>query len=254
MSATARLTLTVVTPERSVVERAPCDYVSLPGELGELGILPGHTPLVALLGVGRVTWTDGGRKTPSPSAAASSRWRTTRSASSPTSPPRRTPSTPPQARRGAGEGRDEASRRRRRGAARRRQRRRRLRRGEDRRRAGRLTPWSTRRQEGRRRRSTRRSTRSAATSTTGSASTSGRRWSASARPQSDGDAERAREELASREGAPRLALRGARAAPEPRGGHRRAGALGLLSRPRASRAGSDRGGSGQGTNPYHPFV
>ena len=37
--------------------------MSLPGELGELGILPGHTPLVALLGVGRVAWTDGGRKT-----------------------------------------------------------------------------------------------------------------------------------------------------------------------------------------------
>ncbi|HYN42032.1 MAG TPA: ATP synthase F1 subunit epsilon [Thermoanaerobaculia bacterium] len=57
------LTLTVVTPERSVVERVPCDAVSLPGELGELGILPGHTPLVALLGVGRVTWSESGRKT-----------------------------------------------------------------------------------------------------------------------------------------------------------------------------------------------
>ena len=63
MSSAGRLTLTVVTPERSVVERAPGDAVSLPGELGELGILPGHTPLVALLGVGRVVWTDAGRKT-----------------------------------------------------------------------------------------------------------------------------------------------------------------------------------------------
>ena len=63
MSAPGRLTLTVVTPERSVVERVACDAVSLPGELGELGILPGHTPLVSLLSVGRVTWTDGGRKT-----------------------------------------------------------------------------------------------------------------------------------------------------------------------------------------------
>jgi len=63
VSSAGRLTLTVVTPERSVVERAPCDAVSLPGELGELGILPGHTPLVALLGVGRVVWTDAGRKT-----------------------------------------------------------------------------------------------------------------------------------------------------------------------------------------------
>lgn len=63
MSDPGRLSLTVVTPERSVVERVPCDAVSLPGELGELGILPGHTPLVALLGVGRVAWTEGGRKT-----------------------------------------------------------------------------------------------------------------------------------------------------------------------------------------------
>lgn len=63
MAGPGSLTLTVVTPERSVVERAACDTVSLPGELGELGILPGHTPLVALLGVGRVTWTDGGKKT-----------------------------------------------------------------------------------------------------------------------------------------------------------------------------------------------
>jgi F-type H+-transporting ATPase subunit epsilon len=63
VSATGRLSLTVVTPERSVVERVACDSVSLPGELGELGILPGHTPLVALLGVGSVAWTDGGKKT-----------------------------------------------------------------------------------------------------------------------------------------------------------------------------------------------
>ena len=63
MSEAGHLSLTVVTPERSVVERVACDSVSLPGELGELGILPGHTPLVALLGVGRVAWTEGGRKT-----------------------------------------------------------------------------------------------------------------------------------------------------------------------------------------------
>ena len=63
MSAPGRLNLTVVTPERSVVERVPCDAVSLPGELGELGILPGHTPRVSLLAVGPVTFTDGGKKT-----------------------------------------------------------------------------------------------------------------------------------------------------------------------------------------------
>lgn len=63
MSAPGRLALTVVTPERSVVERVACDSVSLPGELGELGILPGHRPLVSLLAVGRVVWSDGGKET-----------------------------------------------------------------------------------------------------------------------------------------------------------------------------------------------
>ena len=58
-----RLTLTVVTPERAVVSAAPCDDVVLPGWDGEIGILPAHTPLVTLLGIGLVTWKDGGKKT-----------------------------------------------------------------------------------------------------------------------------------------------------------------------------------------------
>ena len=38
--------------------------MTLPGERGELGILPGHTPLVTLLGIGpRHAGPDGGRKT-----------------------------------------------------------------------------------------------------------------------------------------------------------------------------------------------
>jgi len=51
-----KLTLTVVTPERSVVDRVVCDEVTFPSERGELGILPSHTPLIALLAVGVVTW------------------------------------------------------------------------------------------------------------------------------------------------------------------------------------------------------
>jgi len=58
-----RLTLTVVTPERAVVSGAACDEVVLPGWNGELGILPAHTPLVTLLGIGVVTWKDGGKRT-----------------------------------------------------------------------------------------------------------------------------------------------------------------------------------------------
>lgn len=58
-----KLTLTVVTPERAVVSKVECDEVTLPAELGQLGILPGHTPLITLLGIGVVTYRDGHTKT-----------------------------------------------------------------------------------------------------------------------------------------------------------------------------------------------
>lgn len=35
------------------------DEVRIPGALGELGILPGHTELLTSLGTGEVTWFDG---------------------------------------------------------------------------------------------------------------------------------------------------------------------------------------------------
>ena len=57
-----KLRLTLVTPERSLVEHAACDEVTLPSERGELGILPGHTALITLLGIGTVTMKDGGAK------------------------------------------------------------------------------------------------------------------------------------------------------------------------------------------------
>ena len=57
-----RLTLTVVTPERAVLQAVPCDEVTLPAQKGEIGILPGHTPLVALLGIGVVGYRDGSRR------------------------------------------------------------------------------------------------------------------------------------------------------------------------------------------------
>jgi|SRR5437588_9421293 len=43
-----RIHLDVVTPERKIFE-ADVDRVEVPGLDGELGILPGHTPLVSLL-------------------------------------------------------------------------------------------------------------------------------------------------------------------------------------------------------------
>ena len=54
-----KLTLTLVTPERALLDAVPCDEVTLPGDRGELGILPSHTPLITLLGIGRVSWKEG---------------------------------------------------------------------------------------------------------------------------------------------------------------------------------------------------
>jgi F-type H+-transporting ATPase subunit epsilon len=56
------LTLTVVTPEASVVKGVVCQDVALPAESGQIGILPGHTPLVTLLGVGTIEYREGGRR------------------------------------------------------------------------------------------------------------------------------------------------------------------------------------------------
>jgi F-type H+-transporting ATPase subunit epsilon len=57
-----KLRLTVVTPERAVLDGVACDEVTFPSERGELGILPGHTPLIGLLAIGVVTYRDGARK------------------------------------------------------------------------------------------------------------------------------------------------------------------------------------------------
>jgi F-type H+-transporting ATPase subunit epsilon len=57
-----RLTLTVVTPERALLQGVACDEVTVPGQKGEMGILPGHTPLITLLGIGLVTYRDGAKK------------------------------------------------------------------------------------------------------------------------------------------------------------------------------------------------
>jgi F-type H+-transporting ATPase subunit epsilon len=52
------LKLLVVTPEKKVVE-TEADTVELPGELGYLGILPGHTPLITLLATGVLSYRHG---------------------------------------------------------------------------------------------------------------------------------------------------------------------------------------------------
>lgn len=55
----AKLKLIVVTPERKAAD-SEADEVQLPGELGYLGILPGHTPLITLLKTGVLTYRNAG--------------------------------------------------------------------------------------------------------------------------------------------------------------------------------------------------
>ena len=46
------MTLTLVTPEKKVLDSLPIKELLIPGETGQLGILPGHAPLVSTLGSG----------------------------------------------------------------------------------------------------------------------------------------------------------------------------------------------------------
>lgn len=53
-----RLTLELVTPYKRVLS-AEVDEVTVPGSMGELGILPGHTPLLTTLKIGELSYRDG---------------------------------------------------------------------------------------------------------------------------------------------------------------------------------------------------
>ena len=53
------LQLDVITPERRLLSEQ-ADAVTVPGLEGELGILPGHTPLISALKTGVLSYTQGG--------------------------------------------------------------------------------------------------------------------------------------------------------------------------------------------------
>ena len=61
MELASSLTFELVTPERSLVHEA-VDEVQLPGAEGYLGVLPGHTPLLASLQVGELWYRKGGEQ------------------------------------------------------------------------------------------------------------------------------------------------------------------------------------------------
>ena len=56
-----RIELELVTPRRLILSEA-VDEVRLPGVLGEMGVLPGHAPLLTALGTGPLAFTQGGRE------------------------------------------------------------------------------------------------------------------------------------------------------------------------------------------------
>ena len=58
---TGTLELEVATPERELVREQVSD-VQVPGKQGYMGILPGHAPLLGLLGIGTLAYVSGGRK------------------------------------------------------------------------------------------------------------------------------------------------------------------------------------------------
>ena len=53
-----KIQLTVVTRERKIVD-VQADEVVLPGTDGEIGVLPGHTPLLAMLSIGQLRYRTG---------------------------------------------------------------------------------------------------------------------------------------------------------------------------------------------------
>lgn len=58
-----KIQLEVVTPERRVLAES-VDMVTVPGLGGELGILPGHTPLISALQTGVLTYVQDGKNFP----------------------------------------------------------------------------------------------------------------------------------------------------------------------------------------------
>jgi len=58
VSPTAVIALKVITPRRILCE-AEAEEVSLPGLDGQIGILPGHRPMVVALGEGTLTFRAG---------------------------------------------------------------------------------------------------------------------------------------------------------------------------------------------------
>ena len=60
MALPENIQLVIVTPERQLFS-GPVDQVTVPSSQGYLGILPGHAPLLAELGIGNISYQIGNR-------------------------------------------------------------------------------------------------------------------------------------------------------------------------------------------------
>ena len=58
MALPGRLTLDIVTPDRALIHEE-VDEIVVPGSEGELGVLPGHTPLLSSLKIGELWYRQG---------------------------------------------------------------------------------------------------------------------------------------------------------------------------------------------------
>ncbi len=55
-----RLQLEIVTPDKLLVNE-PADEVQIPGKAGDIGVLPGHAPLITELTIGEIAYKQGGK-------------------------------------------------------------------------------------------------------------------------------------------------------------------------------------------------
>ena len=62
MALPTKIQLQIVAPDRSLVNET-VDEVEIPGADGYFGVLPGHTPLLAMLGAGEMWYRQGSEKT-----------------------------------------------------------------------------------------------------------------------------------------------------------------------------------------------
>jgi F-type H+-transporting ATPase subunit epsilon len=54
------LELEIVTPDKMLVKE-PVDEVTIPGKAGDIGVLPGHAPLITELTIGVIAYKHGGK-------------------------------------------------------------------------------------------------------------------------------------------------------------------------------------------------